>query len=270
MLVWFLLPRPLTLYPEGTEPAHIPLTYTLLAIITADRASRAFESSRHPEEQYRDQAARQQDEAAKQKPVFQRFLAWGKENRYPIVGASWVASMGLAFAIVGRNPYLTTSQKIVQARVYAQGLTLAVLIATAAFEIGDRENSDGMWETVKVVDPNDPEHKHLIEKRIHHESYQGEDLWKGWFNLIMQLPSRLFLISIQYGVRLLIHKFCCADMVEAEERRIKEREQEIKEQEERDAKAGKHKHKKHDHHETQKEKNPANNSEAESQGKKQG
>ncbi len=161
---------------------ELPSPHSLSAIIAADRSSRAFEISRHPEEQYRDRATRDRAEAAKQQSTFQRFLAWGKENRYPIVGASWVASMGLAFAIVGRNPYLTTSQKIVQARVYAQGLTLAVLIATAAFEIGDRGKSDGMWETVKVIDPNDPEHKHLIEKKVHHESYRGEDMWRGWLS----------------------------------------------------------------------------------------
>lgn len=75
--------------------------------------------------------------------------------------------MGLAFAIVGRSPYLTTSQKLVQARVYAQGLTLAVLIASAAFEIGDRNEDD---------DSSDPEHKH---SEAHHKSYRGEDQWKG-------------------------------------------------------------------------------------------
>ena len=87
--------------------------------------------------------------------------------------------MGIALALVGRNPYLTTSQKIVQARVYAQGLTLAVLVATAAFEIGDKNQGEGRWETVKILDPDDPEHKHMINKRIHHESYAGEDLWRG-------------------------------------------------------------------------------------------
>ena len=30
-----------------------------------------------------------------------------------------------------------------------------------------------------VVDPDDPEHKHLIEKKIHKEEYEGQDLWKG-------------------------------------------------------------------------------------------
>lgn len=87
--------------------------------------------------------------------------------------------MAIALGIVGRSPQLSTSQKIVQARVYAQGLTLAVLVATAAFEIGDRGREEGRWETVKVIDPNDPEHKHLVDKKIHHERYAGEDLWRG-------------------------------------------------------------------------------------------
>ena len=108
-------------------------------------------------------------------------MAWGKENRYPIVGASWVASMAIALGLVGRSPYLSTSQKLVQARVYAQGLTLAVLVATAAFEIGDKGQGEGRWETVKVMDPDDPEHKHLIDKKIHHERYAGEDMWRGMF-----------------------------------------------------------------------------------------
>jgi hypothetical protein len=46
--------------------------------------------------------------------------------------------MAGSFALVGRNPYLTGAQKVVQARVYAQGATLAVLVASAAFEISER------------------------------------------------------------------------------------------------------------------------------------
>jgi len=86
--------------------------------------------------------------------------------------------MGIALGLVGRNPYLSRAQKLVQARVYAQGLTLAVLVATAAFEMGDANKGRGRWETVMILDPEDPEHKHLIEKRIHHEAYAGEDLWR--------------------------------------------------------------------------------------------
>lgn len=115
--------------------------------------------------------------------------------------------MAGALGIVGRSPYLTTQQKLVQARVYAQGLTMAVVILSLAFETTDSAAGKGRWETVKVLDPNDPTHKHMIEKKIHHERYAGEDQWR--------------------------------DMVEAEERRIKEREEAVKEREEADKKKGK-------------------------------
>lgn len=92
---------------------------------------------------------------------------------------SWAASLGIALGLVGRNPYLTGAQKLVQARVYAQGLSLAVVVASLALEAKDRGQGTGRWETVKVLDPNDPTHKHVIEKKIHHERYSGEDQWQG-------------------------------------------------------------------------------------------
>jgi Hypoxia induced protein conserved region len=152
---------------------------TFAAIIAADRSSRQFEINRDPQRQYHDRASTELEAVRQRESSLQRLKDWARENRYPIVFGSWLASMGLAFGLVGRNPYLSGQQKLVQARVYAQGLTLAVLVATAAFEVGDANKGKGRWETVQIVDPNDPEHKHLIEKRIHHEAYAGEDLWRG-------------------------------------------------------------------------------------------
>lgn len=142
-------------------------------------------------------------------------MAWLQKNRYSIVFGSWVASMGAALGIVGRSPYLTTQQKLVQARVYAQGFTIAAVIVSLAFEGGDRMGGTGRWETVKMLDPNDPTHKHMIEKKIHHERYAGEDQWM--------------------------------DMVAAEEQRIKEREEATKQREEADKKNGKKSKKQVDH-----------------------
>ncbi|TGO38741.1 hypothetical protein BHYA_0068g00210 [Botrytis hyacinthi] len=164
---------------------------TFAAIISADRASRSYEWNRDPSRNYKDKSTLLLEQEKANETTVQRLKAWGKENRYSIVTASWVASMGIAFGMVSKNKYLTGAQKLVQARVYAQGLTLAVLVASAAFEMGDAKKGTGRWETVTVLDPNDPEHKHLIQKKIHHEAYEGEDLWR--------------------------------DMVEAEERRINER-----------------------------------------------
>lgn len=85
--------------------------------------------------------------------------------------------------MVNRNRYLSGSQKLVQARMYAQGATLAALLTSFAFEGTDAAKGKGRWETIKVLDPNDPEHKHMIEKKIHHERYAGEDQWRGMFDL---------------------------------------------------------------------------------------
>ncbi|KAK7550415.1 hypothetical protein IWX92DRAFT_429265 [Phyllosticta citricarpa] len=163
------------------------------AIIQADNASRRYDIETNPlKKQLEEEEKAQAELLAANKDGVTRAKEWAAENRYSIVFGGWVASMAGSFAIVARNPYLSTAQKIVQARVWAQGLTLAVLLASFALEANDANQGKGRWETVKVLDPNDPTHSHYVEKKIHHERYQGEDMWR--------------------------------EMVEAEERKMKERE----------------------------------------------
>lgn len=99
--------------------------------------------------------------------------------------------MAGSWTMVNRNPYLSGSQKLVQARMYAQGGTLAALLTSFAFEGSDAAKGKGRWETIKVLDPNDPTHQHIIEKRIHHERYAGEDQWRGTFSSYISLNSVL-------------------------------------------------------------------------------
>lgn len=151
---------------------------TFGAIVHAESYSTRFQRAQDPMTGYQDASQRAQQIVRENASTYQRFMEWGRENRYKIVFASWAASMVVALALVGRSP-MSTSQKLVQARMYAQGLSLGVLIVSASFEMNDASKGSGRWETVMVVDPNDPEHKHLIEKRIHKEEYEGQDLWKG-------------------------------------------------------------------------------------------
>jgi hypothetical protein len=180
---------------------------TFAGIIAADHYSRKFEQERNPADREYAERARERKEAASAGQSFtQRAIEFGRKERYKIVGGSWILSMVAAFSLVNRNPYLTGQQKIVQARVYAQFLTLGVLVASAAFEISDSRNQQGRYETVKYIDPKDPEHKRVLEKKIEvaggrgaggeKEDRSGRDLWK--------------------------------DMVEAEEDRIKNREDDEK------------------------------------------
>jgi len=167
---------------------------TFAGIIAADHSSRAYETQRNPlDRQHVEREKQRHAEEVAGKSWTERAMDFGRKERYKIVGGSWLASIVAAFAIVNRNKYLTGAQKLVQARVYAQFLTLGVLVASAAFEISDSKNEEGkFWETVRVVDPTDPEHKRMIEKREHKEDWEGQELWR--------------------------------EMVDAEEQRIKERE----------------------------------------------
>ncbi|KAF1348270.1 hypothetical protein EJ07DRAFT_142113 [Lizonia empirigonia] len=169
---------------------------TFVAVIAADRASAAYDIENTPEKKAQIQRDREREALLESnKTTFERAKEWANENRYPLLFGFWVASMAGSWTMVNRNPYLSGSQKLVQARMYAQGGTLAALLTSFAIEGNDVAKGKGRWETIKVLDPNDPTHQHIIEKKIHHERYAGEDQWR--------------------------------EMVEAEEERMKERHAQI-------------------------------------------
>ncbi|KAL0253904.1 hypothetical protein I308_101282 [Cryptococcus tetragattii IND107] len=72
---------------------------------------------------------------------------WAARHKYGIIGGGWAASMALAFGIVARNPYQSTSQKVVQARMWAQGLTVALLVGSAMATGFDASNSSAPVES---------------------------------------------------------------------------------------------------------------------------
>jgi hypothetical protein len=176
---------------------------TFGGIIAADHASRTYEASINPADQAR-KSRLVKERAAEVSGLTwtQRAMLWGREERYKIVGGSWLLSMVAAFGLVGRNPYLSVPQKLVQARVYAQGLTLAVLIASAALEVQDSREQRGRYETVEYVDEKD--HTKKTKQVEREQPSDGDATWKV--------------------------------MVEEEEARLKERDDAIKRREEQDRK----------------------------------
>ncbi|BCR86372.1 HIG1 domain-containing protein [Aspergillus chevalieri] len=147
---------------------------TFVGIISADNASRSFEASRNAERQwYENREQRLREEELQGMSFMDRAFAFARREKYKIVSATWVASMIGSWVFVGRNPYLSGQQKIVQARVYAQGLTLAVLVASAAFEISDQRKGRGMLKQGQEgkADMN------AAAKEQAAEEQQG-DLWK--------------------------------------------------------------------------------------------
>ncbi len=153
---------------------------TFGGIVAADHWSRAYEKASNPKDVEFHERERQRAEQENAGKTFtERAMEFGRKERYKIVAGSWIASMITAFTLVNRNKYLSGQQKLVQARVYAQFLTLGVLVASAAFEISDSSNQTGRYETVKYLDPKDPEHKRMLTRQQEiPQGDAGDELWK--------------------------------------------------------------------------------------------
>lgn len=100
--------------------------------IVADKSGLAYERERYSDtgakmmKRYSSREARQWDELS----ASDKALTWAKDNKFGVVAGSWVVSMGGIFAYIQTQP-LSFAQKLVQARVWAQGITLASLVAMA-------------------------------------------------------------------------------------------------------------------------------------------
>lgn len=68
--------------------------------------------------------------------ITQRALLFCTENKYKIIMGAWAGSLAGSFWLVNRDKYMSKSQKIVQARMYAQGLTVVLLLASMALSVG--------------------------------------------------------------------------------------------------------------------------------------
>ncbi|PWN44469.1 hypothetical protein IE81DRAFT_321369 [Ceraceosorus guamensis] len=96
-----------------------------------------------------------------------RALTWAKDNKFAVVAGSWFASMGLSGAYIQSQP-LSFAQKLVQARVFAQGFTLVSLLAMAAItqiptegdRILDARDKKGEHSWKDFIDESDGGNKH--------------------------------------------------------------------------------------------------------------
>ncbi|KAI2739162.1 hypothetical protein DTO013F2_9437 [Penicillium roqueforti] len=145
---------------------------TFTGIIAADHASRGYENEHNAAYQwYENREERLRANEMRGLSFTDRAVALLRREKYKIVSATWIASMVGSFVLVGRNPHLSGQQKLVQARVYAQGLTLGVLCASAAFEISDQRHGRGLLDSKKKAGA--PE-----EAPARKDRQSEADLWK--------------------------------------------------------------------------------------------
>ncbi|KOS39175.1 hypothetical protein ACN38_g9982 [Penicillium nordicum] len=154
---------------------------TFTGIIAADHASREYENEQNAAYQwYENREERIRAQEIRGLSFTDRAAAFARREKYKIITATWVASMVGSFALVSRIPGLSGQQKLVQARVYAQGLTLGVLCASAAFEISDQRRGRGLLDSKKKADAAKNKVEPVEEEQPVHQggSPSQGDLWK--------------------------------------------------------------------------------------------
>lgn len=72
-------------------------------------------------------------------------------HKYKIIVGAWAASMYGLWVLVDRDPVMTKTQKLVQARVYAQFLTVLLLLSSVGLSMYE-ENNDKAKHQANPVD----------------------------------------------------------------------------------------------------------------------
>ncbi|KAK9457966.1 hypothetical protein V1511DRAFT_491356 [Dipodascopsis uninucleata] len=75
------------------------------------------------------------------KTITDRALEYISENRFKVFLGAWLSSLVGAGYVVSRDKYMTTSQKVVQARMYAQGFTLLLIVGSAGLTVFDNKDN---------------------------------------------------------------------------------------------------------------------------------
>ncbi|TFL05838.1 hypothetical protein BDV98DRAFT_560710 [Pterulicium gracile] len=86
----------------------------------------------------------------------ERLADFASRHEYSLILGAWASSLAISGAIINRNKYQTFAQKIVQARMWAQGLTVGILIVAGALHGAKRRNAvqtvDHSWQHILQED----------------------------------------------------------------------------------------------------------------------
>lgn len=108
-------------------------------IVNMELSSRDFEAQQR-ERQHGENLGVTSHAPNRNASIYDKFMDFMGANKYKVIVGGWAASMAGSFYLVNRDKYITKSQKIVQARVYAQGLTVAMLLASVVLSVNDTQN----------------------------------------------------------------------------------------------------------------------------------
>lgn len=120
--------------PWSLKTAAFIMPPTALMAICAEEAS-----NRYDEERYRGARLEEIDDVKKkyksEQTTWVNFIDALSRNQYKIITGAWAGSLYASWALINRDKIMTTAQKVVQARMYAQFITVGLLLGTIGLSV---------------------------------------------------------------------------------------------------------------------------------------
>ncbi|RKP06649.1 hypothetical protein THASP1DRAFT_25072 [Thamnocephalis sphaerospora] len=142
-------------------------------VIVAEHAMQDFANAKHVERVNSEvpleqvlygenalKAAMLEHEVRANEPIAKRTIDFINANRWSVVGGTWAAGMAASGTYLWAQRYMTWQQKLVQARMYAQLITIVALLATAVISVTDTPadmkeyNKDDSWRRAIAMPEN--------------------------------------------------------------------------------------------------------------------
>lgn len=125
-------------YNTSVKAAMWAMPTISLGAFFADEGSVKFD-----EQMYRgdfiERAKREKEEQWAKLSTPDKIFTVANDNKYKIILSAWAGSLWGSWTIVNRDKYMTTAQKAVQARVYAQAITVVLLLGTILLSMHERK-----------------------------------------------------------------------------------------------------------------------------------
>ncbi|CAL9734218.1 respiratory supercomplex factor 2, mitochondrial [Monosporozyma servazzii] len=115
--------------PWSVRTAMFIVPPTILSVICAEEASNKFDALRYSGE-FKREAEQETERQWEKLSTGQKVIESLSNNKYKIITSAWAGSLWGSWHLINRDPIMTKPQKIVQARMYAQFITVILLLGT--------------------------------------------------------------------------------------------------------------------------------------------
>ncbi|RCK64966.1 Respiratory supercomplex factor 2, mitochondrial [Candida viswanathii] len=160
-------PARFALFTPSIKAALLAMPTITIGAFYADQGSVEFDRKMHQSEY-------------NESKYIEEFREWNKlslsdkcftvlnDNKYKIIIAAWAGSLYGSWVFVNRDKIMTTAQKAVQARMYAQGITIILLLGTILLAMKEEEinkkKPKPIPEWKKIIMEKEAEDQRLLEE----------------------------------------------------------------------------------------------------------